>query len=183
MARVLAKLATKTLIPTGEGAGGFVKLTSIDVSHALSGLPSGHTALLRAMYAKDHGQSNIETLHRELMREARRLSEKHHWNAKIKTLEKIVSRVIDEAIHPGLSKCSGCGGSGHVQPNQYNTKGDCRLCGNTGERRITDEETAFSIGVTLPGWRAQWRKRFVMIYSVRMSWESVGLLHLRERLL
>ncbi len=48
MSTPLARLAPKTLVPTGEGFGGHMRLEQCDVAYALAGLRQGPAALLRA---------------------------------------------------------------------------------------------------------------------------------------
>lgn len=184
MSTVLARLAPKTLVPTGEGFGGFLKLEQCDVAYALAGLPLGPAALLRAMYALDHGQSNLRDLYLWAWQEAAAIAVDNGWEVpkRVSILSALSARAVDELVHPQLTMCAHCNGSGGVQPNQYNPDGSCTPCANTGKHNPTDEEMAAMFKLTLADWRNIWLPRYVKIYGRLLEWHSTGERHVRKRL-
>lgn len=184
MSTPLARLAPKTLVPTGEGFGGFARLEQCDVAHALAGLPLGPTALLRAMYAGDTGQGNMRDLYLWAWINAAELAVRMGWQLPQRQmiLRRLSDRAVDELVYPHMIMCPHCGGAKSVQPNQHNPQGDCRLCNNTGQRNPTDEEMAAVLEVSLEDWRNLWVKRYAQLYASLLEWHSIGMKHLRDRL-
>lgn len=180
----LGRLAPRTLIPTGEGAGGHTRLEPCDVAYALAGLPPGAAALLRAMYAGDTGSGNLRDAYLWAWQEAARIAVDHNWQVpKGVTLLRILSaRAVDELVYPQLTLCPRCAGSKSVQPNQHNPSGDCRQCRSTGRHIPTDGEMASLAGITAQTWRLTWAQRYVRIYGRLLEWNATGLRHVRERL-
>ena len=184
MTKVLARLAPKTLVPTGEGFGGHVRLEQCDVAYALAGLEAGPAALLRAMWAGDTGEGNMRALYLWAWQEAAKAAVANRWDIPIRRelLRTLAARAVDELVYPQLIKCRHCGGSGQIQPNQHNPNGDCKPCGNTGQANPSDDDMAAMAGVTVQEWRQVWLPRFQAIYAALLSWHSLGIRHVRSRL-
>lgn len=183
MGNPLSRLAPKTLVPTGEGFGGHVRLEQCDVAYALAGLGNGPAALLRACLGGDQGEANMRDLYLWAWQEAVRVSVDRRWNPprKAELLRALSARAVDEIVYPQLLLCPHCHGSKAVQPNQYNPNGDCKPCGNTGRRNPTDDEMATAFGLTEAEW-AEWLPRYAVIFARILEWQSSGMRHVRERL-
>lgn len=175
MSTPLARLAPKTLVPTGEGFGGHLRLEQCDVAYALAGMDNGPAALLRAMYAGDTGQGNMRDLYQWAMAEARRIG----WEGNTDTL---ACRAVDELVYPRLTMCPHCGGAKSVQPNQHNPNGDCSACGNTGQRNPTVDEMAAIAGVSTADWCNVWFPRYVRIFGRLLECHAIAMAHVRDRL-
>lgn len=173
-AETLKRLATKTLVPNGEGFGGIVSLQPCDVAYGLSGLPSGPAALLRAMYAGDHGQHNMAYLYKWAITEAEHLT--GHAMAR-----RLAIRAIDELVHRHTLLCQKCNGTGRIQPNQHNPNGDCPRCGTSGRRVPTDADMADELGVTVKQWREA-MQTFARISSELQCVHDESVRHFNGRL-
>lgn len=146
-AETLKRLASKTMLPNGEGFGGIVALNPCDVAYGLSGMGNGPSALLRAMYAGDHGQHNMAYLYRWAISEAEKLSDSP-------AARRLAIRAVDELVYKQTLLCQHCGGTGRIQPNQHNPNGDCPRCATSGRRVPTDRDMADELGMSLKEWRA-----------------------------
>lgn len=146
-AETLKRLATKTLVPNGEGFGGIVSLQPCDVAFGLAGLGRGQAALLRAMYAGDHGQHNMAYLYGWAIRLAEQITT-------AETIARVLAyRAVDEMVYRHTQLCPKCNGTGRIQPNQHNPNGDCNACGTSGRRVLTDDDMAETLGLTTAEWR------------------------------
>jgi hypothetical protein len=182
-AHKLARLAPRTILPNGEGFGGFQPLEQCDLAYALAGLRDGPEALMRATYGGDHGEANMRTLYIWAWQEAASLAERHGWTPPKgqELLRALAARAVDEIVYPRLTKCPHCRGAGAVQPNQYNPNGDCRPCANTGQRNPTDAEMAAMFKLSSEEWRrvGAW---YVRIFAAMVRWLNIGASHARNRL-
>lgn len=177
-------LAPRTLIPNGEGFGGFAKLEQCDVAYALSGLTAGHAALLRAVYALDHGHANMRALYLWAWQEAVAIAVDRKWSPpRGKELVKsLAERAANEIVFPQLTMCQHCNGAKSVQPNQFNPNGDCKPCGNTGQANPTDADMAEYFGLSEVEWKAAWLPRYAVIFARLLELQSDGLRHVANRL-
>lgn len=184
MTTVLARLAPKSQIPNGEGHGGHAKLEQCDVAYALGGLRAGPAALLRAMWAGDHGEANMRHLYVWAWQEAMDIAIRAQWQIPKHRmiLHKMACRAVDEIVYKRLTLCPHCGGSKSVQPNQHNPTGQCAPCGNTGQANPTAEQMANIIGVPERDWQNVWAPRYVKIYARILEWSGIGMRHVRMRL-
>lgn len=184
MTTPIARLATRTMVPTGEGFGGHVRLEQCDVAYALAGLPPGPAALLRAMYAGDHGAGNMRDLYLWAWIEAASLASDSRWEIPQgrMILRRLSDRAVNEIVYPHLTMCPHCVGARSVQPNQHNPSGDCRLCNNTGQRNPTADEMAAVVGDSIEQWRAVWAPRYMRVFARILEWHAFGMRHVRDRL-
>lgn len=184
MSTPLARLAPKTLVPTGEGFGGHLRLEQCDVAYALSGLKGGPAALLRAMYAGDTGQGNMRDLYLWAWQEAADVAAKGGWAVPrgVMILRKMSDRAVNELVYPHLTLCPHCSGAKSVQPNQHNPNGDCRLCNGQGVRVPTAEEMADVLGVSSVEWANVWAMRYMRLYARLLEWHAYGMRHVRRKL-
>lgn len=139
---VLKKLATKT---PHESIGGIPTLSASDVSMSLVGIDMGPAALLRAMYAGDHGQANMAYLYGWAIKEAHRIANRPESRI-------MAIRAVDELVFPHMMLCHHCNGTGRVRPNQHNKDGDCRLCASTGKVTDSDEDMSELLSITTAEW-------------------------------
>lgn len=184
MTTVLARLAPKSQIPNGEGHGGHAKLEQCDVAYALGGLRAGPAALLRAVYVREHDESNMRALTTWAWVESMRIAVESKWDIPKgrELLRKMSAAAVYFAVYPKSRKCPNCGGTGSVQPNQHNPTGDCGKCGKTGLATFTAEQMADVVGVSPKEWEQVWGPRFARIEAFIGEWHGIGLRHVRMRL-
>lgn len=184
MSTPLARLAPKTLVPTGEGFGGSARLEQCDVAYALAGLRAGPAALLRAIWAGDHGQANMRALHLWAWQEAAQIAIDNRWAVPqgVGILRKMSDRAVSEVVHKGLTQCQSCNGTTWVQPNQHNPTGACAKCSQTGLNYPTPEEMAAIVGVSTIEWVNLWALRYMRVLARMMEWNAIGIRHVRSRL-
>jgi hypothetical protein len=89
---------------------------------------------------------------------------------------------VDEIVHPCLTHCAHCNGTGGVQPNQYNPNGDCHICDNTGVFNPTDAAMAGLFDLTELDWRETWLPRYARIFGRFLEWNAIGSRHVKSRL-
>lgn len=180
----LSRLAPRTLIPTGEGAGGHTSLEPCDVAYALAGLPPGAAALLRAIYAQDHGRPNLRELEIWAWQEAAAIAVSQRWHVPHGTLllRAMAARAVSDLVHPQSSHCPRCGGTGRVRGCRNNPSGDCRQCETTGRSKQSDADTAIALSLTTNEWRSIWAARYTEIADRIRGWHDDGLAHVRRRL-
>lgn len=180
--KILAKLAPKTCTPTdGGGKSSLRPLSAQDVAHVLAGLPEHINCLMRAVYGGDYGQSNVRVIYLATWQHAIRQALKHGWKYQPEQLYTMAIIAADSMIYPQNTLCPHCGGSGHVQPNQHNTTGICRLCNATGSRPGVDAVIAESLGVTHDEWQKVWSARYARVIGALQGWHASGSAHVRER--
>lgn len=181
---ILSRMASKTMIPNGEGFGGFAALSQTDVAHGLVGLPGGPAALMRAMYGGDTSDLNMRALYIWSWQSAVDLAIQHGWNVPKgrETYKTLAARACDELVYPRLTHCPHCNGAGKVHPNGHNPEGSCRLCNETGKRSICDDEMAALIGVTVDEWQRTWAMRYMRIFARLLEWHSQGCANVNRRL-
>jgi len=182
-AKALSRLAPKTLVPTGEGFGGFAKLEQCDIAQALCGLPQGQAALLRAIYSLDLGESNVRHAYLWAWQEAVNVAIENGWQPpKGKELLRLMSeRIVNEFVFPQLTKCQHCHGTRAIQPNQHNPTGVCGHC-TTGAHPNDDAEMAAMFDVSDEFWMSKGRLWFVRIYARLDEWRESGVRHVAWRL-
>lgn len=184
MSKQLAMLVPKTLVPTGEGAGGFAKLRQCDVAHALAGLPHGAAALLRAMYADDQGEANLRDLYLWAWQEAIGMAADRQWAVPKgrELLRALSARAVEELVCPQAGYCPKCRGTGRVRGCRRNPTGACAACDKTGRSSPTDAQIAVSLALTESEWRTVWAARYAQIVDRLRGWHDDGLAHVMGRL-
>lgn len=184
MASPLSMLAPRTLIPNGEGFGGFAKIEQGDVAYALSGLVDGQAAFLRAVYALDHGTANMRALYLWAWQQAISVAVDRGWQSPkgSELLKSLSERAVAEIVYPQLTMCAHCRGAKSVQPNQHNPSGDCKPCGNTGQANPSDSDMAGYFGMPESEWKASWLPRYAVIFAKLLELKSDGLRHVNSRL-
>lgn len=176
---ILKRLAPRTTDPTGAGSGGHDRLEPCDVAYGLAGLPPGPAALLRAVYALDHSQSNLRVLYVAAWQSAWVLTDDPVDYA---VLRRLSARAVDALVYPYIDKCPRCNGTGHTRACKNNPTGRCSVCAGSGSHRGDDSLPPPGLDIDRAAWVNFGRSWYRHIVAALAEWDTQGRQHVRSRL-
>ena len=175
---LLAKLVPKTLVPTGEGAGGNEKLTALDVAAALAmaKLPKHAYWYALAKYCLDEDAER--RAHMALNNLIRDYCDKQRWPYKESYTQGIAFALIRERVRPPL--CRRCRGRGYYM---HRTKVvACDSCDKAGTKPMSARQVARLCNMPKTTFQRTWQPRMKLFDSWIGEWEDVIVARLKRQL-
>lgn len=152
-----------------EDAADFVLLkytTAVSFDGALACSAHAFNASLKPVSVWE--SSTLKRLHGVMRGKAKVISEQGQWRPRD---ENMVSRIAEIALAEAVSfgVCSKCRGT--RQTDKAGLLVECRTCGGTGARRISNRQYARLSGLDERSWRDRWHWRYDAMMNVLIDYE------------
>lgn len=172
-AEMLAKMTPHGPQITGEGFGGFQKLTMMDIAGALGMGNLDHSAYLFGIlkYCGDH--QVMGRLDRIIRGHVYQIGKFEGWNLTDAEVRGLAALSLFENLHSPV--CDRCNGSCQVAAKP------CDKCSGSGRLPLSNRRRAIIAGIPEATWRRDWKVRAARCYQIVSPWDAMVAEHLNRQ--
>ena len=157
---------------------GFKYAAALSMNEVLACSDHAYDAMLRP--DDDWTVTRLKYLHHVMRTRAERISEEGNWRPRDAARVDVMAEcALAESI--GTAVCSKCKGTRHTKKSGLLV--ECRSCGGSGKRVISNRGYAQMVGLDEKSWRDRWHWRYDGLINITVEWELEAVRAVkRERL-